>query len=94
MALDPSKGKDAHSGDYSALIKLGLDSSMVLYCEADLQRRPTPQLVADGVEMARSSNRTRSRSKSTSSSSCWLPSLRGLPRRSKCCYRWSSSTIR
>jgi predicted phage terminase large subunit-like protein len=35
------------------LIKLGLDSSMVLYCEADLQRRPTPQLVADGVEMAR-----------------------------------------
>jgi hypothetical protein len=53
MALDPSKGKGAHQGDYSALIRLGMDRSMVLYCEADLQRRPTPQIVADGVEMAR-----------------------------------------
>ena len=53
LALDPSKGKDAKQGDYSALVKLGMDRSMVLYCEADLQRRPTPQIVADGVEMVR-----------------------------------------
>jgi predicted phage terminase large subunit-like protein len=48
-----SKGNDAKTGDYSALVKLGMDQSLVLYCEADLQRRPTPQIVADGVEMVR-----------------------------------------
>jgi len=53
LALDPSKGKDAKKGDYSALVKLGMDRSMDLYCEADLQRRPTPQIVADGVETVR-----------------------------------------
>src|SRR5439155_5439486 len=52
-ALDPSKGKDAKQGHYSALVKLVMDRSMDLYCEADLQRRPTPQIVADGVEMVR-----------------------------------------
>ena len=36
-ALDPSKGKDAKSGDYSAFIKLGRDVRGYLYCEADLQ---------------------------------------------------------
>jgi predicted phage terminase large subunit-like protein len=53
MGLDPSKGKDAQTGDYSALVKLGRDQAGVLYVEADLQRRPTPQIVADGVEMVR-----------------------------------------
>ena len=43
LALDPSKGKDAQAGDYSALVKLGMDRSMTMYCEADLKRRPTPQ---------------------------------------------------
>ena len=50
--MDPSKGKDAQHGDYSAFVKLGIDKDQVLYVEADLQRRPTPQIVADGVELA------------------------------------------
>jgi hypothetical protein len=53
LALDPSKGKDAKQGDYAAFVKLAMDESMVLYCEADLQRRPMPQIVAAGVEMVR-----------------------------------------
>jgi hypothetical protein len=51
LGLDPSKGKDAQHGDYSAFVKLGMDKDLVLYVEADLQRRPTPQIVADGVEL-------------------------------------------
>ncbi len=50
MALDPSKGRDDRRGDYSALVMLGVDRQGVLYVEADLARRPTPQMVADGVE--------------------------------------------
>jgi predicted phage terminase large subunit-like protein len=53
FGLDPSKGKDAQQGDYSAFVKLGMDKDLVLYVEADLQRRPTPQIVADGVEWVR-----------------------------------------
>jgi predicted phage terminase large subunit-like protein len=53
MALDPSKGSDARRGDYSALVRLGMDRQGVLYVEADLARRPTPQMVADGAEWFR-----------------------------------------
>jgi predicted phage terminase large subunit-like protein len=53
LSLDPSKGKDADKGDYSALAKIGIDKAGVIFVEADLQRRPTPQIVADGVEMVR-----------------------------------------
>jgi len=49
VALDPSKGADARLGDYSAYVLLGIDDHGVLYVEADLARRPTPQMVADGV---------------------------------------------
>ncbi|MEN1679472.1 MAG: hypothetical protein AAGJ46_07745 [Planctomycetota bacterium] len=49
ISLDPSKGGDSRHGDYSAIVMLGVDSSGVLYVEADLARRPTPQMVADGV---------------------------------------------
>jgi predicted phage terminase large subunit-like protein len=49
VALDPSKGRDAGRGDYSAYVLLGIDRNGVLYVEADMARRPTPQLVADGV---------------------------------------------
>jgi predicted phage terminase large subunit-like protein len=49
VALDPSKGRDAGRGDYSAYVQLGIDRKGVLYIEADMARRPTPQLVADGV---------------------------------------------
>jgi predicted phage terminase large subunit-like protein len=53
MALDPSKGSDSRRGDYSALVMLGVDRHGVLYVEADLARRPTPQMVADGTEWFR-----------------------------------------
>jgi predicted phage terminase large subunit-like protein len=49
VALDPSKGRDARRGDYSAYVLLGIDRSGVIFVEADMARRPTPQLVADGV---------------------------------------------
>ena len=53
LALDPSKGSDARRGDYSAFVMLGVDRQGMLYVEADLARRPTPQIVADGVELFR-----------------------------------------
>ncbi len=53
MALDPSKGSDASRGDYSALVMLGVDEQGLLYVEADLARRPTPRMVADGVALYR-----------------------------------------
>lgn len=51
VALDPSKGSDSRHGDYSALVVLGIDRQGLLYVEADLARRPTPQMVADGVAL-------------------------------------------
>jgi len=53
MALDPSKGKDARAGDFSAWVLLGLDGDGVLWCEADLARRPSSQIVEDGLDLAR-----------------------------------------
>jgi predicted phage terminase large subunit-like protein len=53
MAVDPSKGRDGRLGDYSAFVLLAVDSAGRLFVEADLARRPTPQIVADGVELWR-----------------------------------------
>ncbi|MCE9547282.1 MAG: phage terminase large subunit [Planctomycetia bacterium] len=53
MALDPSKGNDARRGDYSAYAILGVDRQGIHYVEADLARRPTPQMVSDGVRLLR-----------------------------------------
>jgi len=50
MALDPSKGSDARRGDYSAVVLLGVDAAGMLYVEADLARRPTPQIVAAAAD--------------------------------------------
>lgn len=50
LALDPSKGSNSRLGDFSAYVLLGVDERGVIYVEADLARRPTPELVADGVE--------------------------------------------
>lgn len=49
LVLDPSKGKDARRGDYSAFIDLGIGNDGLVYVDADLARRPTSQMVADGV---------------------------------------------
>lgn len=51
VALDPSKGADSRHGDYSAYVVLGIDRRGLLYVEADLARRPTPRMVADGVAL-------------------------------------------
>lgn len=53
IALDPSTGKDAHHGDYSALVALGRSGDGKLWCEADLSRRPMNQIVSDGINFAR-----------------------------------------
>jgi predicted phage terminase large subunit-like protein len=53
LALDPSKGSDSRRGDFSALVMLGVDRRGVVYVEGDLARRPSPQIVADGVECFR-----------------------------------------
>lgn len=53
MALDPSKGTDSRRGDFSAFAMLGIDERGTLYVEADIARRPTPQIVAEGVELYR-----------------------------------------
>jgi predicted phage terminase large subunit-like protein len=53
LVLDPSKGSESRHGDYSALVMLGVDRHGLLYVDADLARRPTPQMVADTVECYR-----------------------------------------
>lgn len=51
VALDPSKGQGSRRGDYSAFVSLGVDLAGTLYIEADLARRPTPEMVATGAEI-------------------------------------------
>jgi predicted phage terminase large subunit-like protein len=53
LALDPSKGTESGRGDYSAFAMLAVDRLGVLYVDADLVRRPTPQIVSDGVDLCR-----------------------------------------
>ena len=53
MALDPSKGQDSRRGDYSAFVLLAVDPQGLVFIEADLARRATPQMVADGVALYR-----------------------------------------
>lgn len=51
MALDPSKGKDANRGDYSAYVTLTVDREGSMYVDAELARCPVEQLVARGAEL-------------------------------------------
>lgn len=54
VTLDPSKGRSDKAGDYSAFVVLGYTADDgQLWVEADLARRPTSQIVADGIELAR-----------------------------------------
>ena len=54
LSLDPSKGKDADVGDYSAYVRYGWDPRTdVEYVEADLRRRTTDVIVDEGVEHVR-----------------------------------------
>jgi predicted phage terminase large subunit-like protein len=51
MALDPSKGRDSRSGDYSAYVWGGVDRDGVIYVDANLERRPITQMVEDGIRL-------------------------------------------
>lgn len=51
IALDPSKGQHDTVGDYSAFVLLAIDMAGVLHVQADMARRPTPQIVSDGVTL-------------------------------------------
>jgi predicted phage terminase large subunit-like protein len=53
IALDPSKGTGARRADYSAYVMVGVDHEGMIYVEADMARRPTPQMVADGAALCR-----------------------------------------
>ncbi len=51
VALDPSKGKRADEGDYSAFVAIARDRAGRLWVEADMDRRPTTQIVTDGCAL-------------------------------------------
>jgi predicted phage terminase large subunit-like protein len=53
IALDPSKGREARHGDYSAFVVLGVDRTGTLYVAADLARRDTQRIVSDGVALCK-----------------------------------------
>ena len=50
IAIDPSKGRDAKRGDYSAIVLVGIDAAGIVYVDAELFRRPTPELTAAALE--------------------------------------------
>jgi len=51
LALDPSKGRNAAIGDFSAFVFVAIDASGLHYVDADMARRPVPEIVAQGVEL-------------------------------------------
>ncbi len=53
LSLDPSKGKDAKSGDYSAYVLVGICRAGVLWVDADMARRPVNRMVQDGISLFR-----------------------------------------
>lgn len=54
-AMDPSKGRDASIGDYSAIVWLAAKDG-ILYVDADLQRRASTQMVRDFVAICKGRN--------------------------------------
>lgn len=52
IAIDPSLGKSDKS-DYSAIVMLGKDRDGCYWIDADLSRRPSSQIVQDGLEWHR-----------------------------------------
>jgi predicted phage terminase large subunit-like protein len=51
IAVDPSKGADSKTGDYSAIVALARTTDGTLWVEADLKRRPINQIIGDGLSM-------------------------------------------
>jgi predicted phage terminase large subunit-like protein len=54
LALDPSKGKDAKHGDYAAYVMLAADKAGTFWCDAVLERWPSPRLVDEGLQLVQS----------------------------------------
>ncbi|MDO4549661.1 MAG: hypothetical protein Q4C96_00240 [Planctomycetia bacterium] len=54
MALDPSKGKHANRGDYSAYVMLSVSRQGDFYVDAALMRCSAEQLVSEGVTLYQS----------------------------------------
>lgn len=52
IAIDPSKGKEAKRGDYSAIVFAGIARGL-LWVDADIRRRPVSDIVIDGIEFYR-----------------------------------------
>jgi predicted phage terminase large subunit-like protein len=50
IGVDPSKGKDAKSGDYCAITMLARTQDGTLWCEGDLFRRPSEFIVEQTYE--------------------------------------------
>ena len=53
VALDPSKGKNAKTSDYSAFVMLAVSMDGTLYLDADLDRRNTKLIVETAMEINR-----------------------------------------
>jgi predicted phage terminase large subunit-like protein len=50
--LDPSKGKRAQSGDYSAIVSVGFSNGL-LWVDSSIDRRPVPKMLVDFVRWNR-----------------------------------------
>lgn len=53
VALDPSKGRDASTGDYSAFVVVATDSTGTIYVDSRLGRFPVAELADEAVEIWR-----------------------------------------
>ncbi len=53
MALDPSKGRDAKSGDYSAFVMLQVQPDGTLYVDANLDKRNVAVISATALELGK-----------------------------------------
>lgn len=51
MGVDPSKGKNAKRGDYSAIVTIGISGGLA-WVDASLERRPTDKIIADTLGIA------------------------------------------
>lgn len=54
IGIDPSKGSKSHAGDYSAIVKCMVSEDMVLYIEADMDRRHVDLIADTALELQRS----------------------------------------
>lgn len=53
ISIDPSKGRDARTGDYSAIVLYGVAADGTEYVEADLARRPADRICSDAARHAK-----------------------------------------